>query len=216
MRKNSWSSSRQPWSEKRRDTHLGPLSTRPLFSRTRVPVDGTRFLWCGWSSMSVQDLCSRPCPMLQPRSSVWANRQQPLWQRGHSFALADYRVHGSTREHENTFLFYTHVIFKSVYHFFSINSDSYHLLTLGPSPTAQIRTMVLGAETYTFSSCYYFWYFSSRHTRTNFLKELLQFPIVARKFVATHSVWKHGLFMPLTRYQKHPFHQPKVWGKLPT
>lgn len=135
---------------------------------------------------------------------------------GHSFALADYRVHGSTREHENTFLFYTHVIFKSVYNFFPINSDSYHLLTLGPSPTAQIRIMVLGAETYTFSSCYYFWYFSSRHARTNFLKELLQFPIVARKFVATHSVWKHGLFMPLTRYQKHPFHQPKVGGKLPT
>lgn len=135
---------------------------------------------------------------------------------GGTVLLWQIRVHGSTREHENTFLFYTHVIFKSVYHFFSINSDSYHLLTLGPSPTAQIRTMVLGAETYTFSSCYYFWYFSSRHTRTNFLKELLQFPIVARKFVATHSVWKHGLFMPLTRYQKHPFHQPKVWGKLPT
>lgn len=113
--------------------------------------------------------------------------------------------------------YFTHMLYLKVCTIFSsINSDSYHLLTLGPSPTAQIRTMVLGDETYTFSSCYYFWYFSSRHTRTNFLKELLQFPTVARKFVATHSVWKHGLFMPLTRYQKHPFHQPKVWGKLPT
>lgn len=150
---------------------------------------------CPYKISALSSDCSLLCNELlqQPKSLVYAKWQQ-LWRHlGQSFALADHRVYGSTHDHRNKFYVCVHS--------FS-SSDSFHMLTLGPSPTAQIRIMGLGAETYTFSSCYYVWCCRSRHTWASFFKELLQFPLAASKFMATHSVWKYGIFMPFTRYLK--------------
>lgn len=50
----------------------------------------------------------------------------------------------SVRQHVH-FIFHKHAILKRLHNFFYINSDSFHTLTFRPSPTAQIRIMVLGA-----------------------------------------------------------------------
>lgn len=216
-----------PWSSPRVRRGETPtwdlLSIRPLFSHTHLPAVHMRFLWCGWSSVSLRDLSSQPCPVAKAQIAApqqWVTAAAEELGLGQLAATAE--VSGaqfcsgrswSIWQHPGTWKYISYLKMWTI--FFSINSDTFHMLILGSSSTAQIR-MVLGAETYIFSSCYYFLYFSSRHTRTNFLKELLQLPFVAGKFVATHSVWKHGLFMSLTKYLKYPLNQPKVLSKLPT
>lgn len=194
-----WSSVNQPEREEVRHQPVEHYTF--VFTHTCSP-------WCGWcpyetrvpshtrvqaqvaASSAVRNCCSWGAAAAG--APLCSGGSQSMWQHVH-------------------FIFHKHAMLQRVHSLFSIYSDWFHTLTLRPSPTAQIRIMVLGAWwDLRFQQLPLLFIFQLKKHTHQLLKEVMHFPLVAGNFMTPHSVWKHGLWIPLTRHQKYPLNQPEV------